>query len=82
MACPTRYTPIFGHTLCKSEKQDKKVAGRIVRRTVSAAPNFLAEDFTHIDRRSLRHNSPWLFGKDGKGYFGNQWTVEKCAVLM
>jgi len=54
--------PIFGHTTCKSEKQDKKLWHRRFRRNRK-------QDIENTDIRY--HSNPWSMGKDGKQYYRN-----------
>ena len=60
-------TPISGITTAESEKQDKRLANRRVRRAVKQA---LA---TSVDVDVLPHRrdltNPWTMAKDGKMWF-------------
>lgn len=64
-------TPIMGIACCASEKDDKRIAHRIARRSVKQHLNIDAQAFTHIDRREFRFNNVVSFGKDGKHYYGD-----------
>src|SRR5690606_10736721 len=72
MSRSRRKTPITGITSAGSEKADKRVANRRVRRsvrqslTVSPAPHLLPHT------REL--SNPWTFAKDGKVYRGSRLT--------
>ena len=67
MARSRKKTPVCGITTARSEKHDKRLANRKVRRAVnqelavSAAPDLLAH------QREL--TDPWTMAKDGKTWF-------------
>lgn len=60
-----RKTPITGVTTCRSEKDDKCRANRIVRMHNGQR---LRAGLDPLDRRALAN--PWLMGKDGKLWRG------------
>lgn len=66
MSRSRKKTPVIGHTMADSEKYDKKLANRTMRRNASkitSADRF--EDTEHIHRKK---DGNWLFKKDGKMY--------------
>lgn len=74
MSQSRRQTTIHGITKCASEKQDKQLAHRRIRRAnhVACAIQWDAIECWYHDlifphEREL--SDPWLFGKDGKGWF-------------
>jgi hypothetical protein len=60
-------TPISGITAARSEKQDKRLANRKVRRAVKQALAASASLDVLPHRREL--TSPWTMAKDGKTWF-------------
>lgn len=67
-----RHTPIFGITLAKSEKKDKRIANRCLRRTAKIALNRDDEIIPTIRDVSDVYN----FDKDGK-LWGGSWEDGK-----
>ena len=67
MARSYRRTPIFGITTARSEKQDKKLANRRLRRKVKTC---LANGDEQLPL--LREvSNVWSFDKDGKAYWAD-----------
>lgn len=64
MSRSKRKTPIIGNCVCRSEKQDKAIANRRLRRAEKAAIKSNAEILPHKKEIS----DIWAFGKDGKRY--------------
>ena len=62
-----RKTPISGITTASSEKQDKRLANRKVRRAVKQALAGKVDVDVLPHRRELTH--PWTMAKDGKIWF-------------
>jgi len=64
MARSYRHTPIFGITTSKSEKQDKRLANRWLRRAVRLQVQ------RGLDVLSLLRevSNAWCFDKDGRAY--------------
>jgi hypothetical protein len=60
-----RHTPIFGTTICDSEKSDKRLANRRLRRKMNETPD--EEDAVVPLKREV--SNVWDFAKDGKGYW-------------
>lgn len=56
-------TPISGNCVCRSEKQDKRIANRRLRRAEKQAIK-IGKDLPLVDEIS----NVWDFGKDGKHY--------------
>lgn len=54
-----RKTPIFGNTTTSSEKEDKRIANRAMRRV----HNWFKK------RGEVKHTDTWIWGKDGKHYW-------------
>lgn len=66
MSRSIRHTPIIGNTTCKSEKRDKRIANRKLRRLVKEEIK-MDKELSFIREVS----SVWTFGKDGKHYIKN-----------
>lgn len=64
MARSYRHTPIFGITTCRSEKTDKRLANRKLRRAQVRAADGGAEILPLLREVS----DVWGFGKDGRRY--------------
>jgi len=62
-------TPIFGHTTCKSEKEDKRINNRTFRSRERELINMERYDDCPIKMNEVR--SVWSMGKDGKSYWNN-----------
>lgn len=60
-----RKTPIVGITTCRSEKEDKRLANRVVR---ARNRQRMRVGLEPLDRRAL--TDPWSMGKDGKAWWG------------
>jgi hypothetical protein len=67
MARSRKKTPICGITTARSEKQDKRLANRKVRRAVNQALTTSLELEVLPHRREL--TNPWTMAKDGKTWF-------------
>jgi hypothetical protein len=67
MSRSRRRTPICGITTADSEKRDKQIANRRLRRAVSRVLRSDAEADVLPHRREL--SNPWLMDKDGKQRF-------------
>jgi len=65
MSRSRRKNPICGWTICKSEKEDKSIANRRLRRRVIDAIRRNEEIYPELREVS----DVWNFGKDGK-----QWV--------
>lgn len=61
MSHSVRHSPFIGITCCDSEKSDKRIANRKLRRRVAEAIR------CEIEPPVIREvSNVWLFGKDGK----------------
>ena len=67
MSRSRKKTPISGITTARSEKQDKRLANRRIRRRVRVALSMRPESDVLPARREL--SSPWTMSKDGKKWF-------------
>lgn len=67
MSRSRRKTPISGITTARSEKQDKRLANRRIRRRVRIALAVTPEVDLLPACREL--SDPWKMAKDGKGWF-------------
>lgn len=76
MSRSKRKTPVCGFTTCESEKWDKAVAHRRIRRSVAVALRVDAALEVLPHEKGL--SNPWLMGKDGKQRFD---PIE-CRKLM
>ena len=65
MSRSKRKTPVFGHTKSDSEKQDKRLANRRLRRCVKTAITADKEDVPKLREVS----DVWSMDKDGKSYW-------------
>lgn len=70
MSRSNRKTPIFGNTICHSERQDKKLwhhRWRTRERTMlaSASPEIL---ISHLSLLKNQVSNVWSMGKDGHSY--------------
>ncbi len=64
-----RKTPIFGHTLAESEKQDKQMAHQAERSHVrTALTSGTPLDELALDLPAHAHSNVWDYAKDGKAY--------------
>ena len=73
MSRSRRKTPICGITTAESEKQDKRIANRRLRRKVRAA---LAVEPEGVLPALREVSSVWTFDKDGKMRFDPaEWPV-------
>ncbi|MBK2124927.1 hypothetical protein [Fangia hongkongensis] len=65
-----RKTPIIGHTMCESEKQDKKLWHKKWRAkekiNINMACKVDVDSYLSIQANQV--SSVWLMGKDGKQY--------------
>jgi hypothetical protein len=64
MSRSRKKTPIFGMTKAQSEKEDKRLANRRLRRAIANL------DLTEVEVVPVIRevSDPWLMAKDGKGY--------------
>lgn len=70
MSRSRRKTKIFGHTGCPSEKEDKQLANRALRR-ISKIEIDSIDDFDNLIVPDINEvSSLWNFGKDGKSWWG------------
>lgn len=70
MSRSRKKTPVSGNTKCKSEKMDKRIANRILRRITKQAVAQDKEVLPDINEVL----SVWEMGKDGKHYFdATEW---------
>tara|TARA_R110000824_G_scaffold260591_1_gene449245 strand:+ start:270 stop:497 length:228 start_codon:yes stop_codon:yes gene_type:complete len=60
-------TPVFGNTLAPSEKQDKRLANRRLRR-INKVELMIGDELSDLRETS----SAWSFAKDGKKYRGDK----------
>lgn len=60
---------ISGIAVCKSEKQDKRLANRRLRAAVREAMAYGAEVMPELREIS----NVWTFGKDGKQWWGDRF---------
>ena len=68
MSRSRRNTPIRGITTAESEKKDKQIANRKLRRIIRSKLQFRSvEEPTLSDLREL--SNVWSMDKDGKSYF-------------
>ena len=75
MSRSRRKTPKFGHTTCRSERQDKKLwhqRWRSRERTALAS----ASPDAHLPLLENQVSSVWSMGKDGRSY----WPVKRQAA--
>ena len=75
MSRSVRRTPIHGHTLCDSERCDKKRWHKIWRSTAKiqlTQAMILSQGEEYIDRHFREVSSPWNMGKDGKSYWSDR----------
>ena len=82
MSISRRHTPIAGITCAKSDKEDKRLASKRVRRNLGNQLQLhLASDpdFDLVDYDEHPRSGGWSFSKDGKVYFGNslKWDIVK-----
>lgn len=71
-----RKTPIFGNTGCKSEKEDKRIGNRKLRRiNKQICQNDTGESVYKIMDEVM---NPWSMGKDGRHY----WSKEPGCYCM
>ena len=75
MARSRKKTPICGITTARSEKQDKRLANRKVRRAVKQVLATSVEPEVLPHRREL--TSPWTMAKDGKRWFDADRSPEE-----
>jgi len=67
MSNSRKKTSIAGHTICRSEKQDKRDYNRCYRHA--------CKQFLHINHENeplphlKEYSNPWAMGKDGKKWF-------------
>ena len=78
MSRSRRKTPIFGHTTCRSERQDKMIwhqRWRARERTAlaSATPDSLSD---HLPLLQNQVSNVWSMGKDGRSY----WPLKRQAA--
>ena len=74
MSNSRRHTPIAGITCAKSDKEDKRLASKRVRKNLGnlLQPHLARDpDFDLVDYDEHPRSGGWLFSKDGKVYFGN-----------
>ena len=62
-----RKTPVFGHTGCPSEKQDKQLSSRKMRRKVRQYIIIDPDNFLNPKKQEILNK--WEMGKDGKSYW-------------
>lgn len=79
MSRSRRKTPIFGHTTCRSERQDKKLwhqrwRSRERNALANASPEALASYLPLLENEV---SNVWAMGKDGHSY----WPVAR-QILM
>lgn len=67
MSRSKRKTPIVGNAICRSEKEDKQIANRKLRRAQKQAINN-GDEILPLKREK---SNVWAFGKDGKHYMQN-----------
>lgn len=67
MARSKQKTPVTGHTTATTEKQDKRLNNRKVRRVVQLA--LAVDPETELLPHERELTDPWLMAKDGKGRF-------------
>jgi hypothetical protein len=67
MSGSRRKTPISGITTAASEKQDKRLANRRLRRAVKQALH--AVDYPEVLPHRRELTNPWTMAKDGKRWF-------------
>ncbi len=65
MSRSRKKTPITGHTKAESDKQDKRLANRRLRRSVKVAVEHDADVIPEMREKS----NVWGFSKDGKQRF-------------
>lgn len=79
MSRSRRKTPIFGHTTCRSERQDKKLwhqrwRTRERKTLASASPEALD---SHLPLLESQVSNVWSMGKDGHSY----WPIARQVVM-
>lgn len=67
MSRSRKKTAITGNTTARSEKKDKRLANRAMRRLVRSLLDSGEDDTSIPDRRAVRN--VWSFDKDGKSRF-------------
>lgn len=78
MSKSSRKTPIFGNTTAETEKYDKRLANRRLRRIVRAV---LENDKNIEILPTLREvSNVWLFNKDGKRWQGD-WVKTHPEIM-
>ena len=72
-----RKIPIIGHTMCESEKQDKKLWHKKWRSKEKANINIASKfDFdSYLPLHVNQISNPWLMGKDGKQYLDKEMRI-------
>ena len=71
-------TPICGHTLADSDKKDKQLFNRRMRRKVNFTLKKLKEEFDGLpEKPEHRKTGAYTFSKDGKQYLGKDVIVRK-----
>lgn len=74
-----RKSPIFGHTTCRSERQDKKIWHRRWRSKERAALGGITKDLTeHVTLLRNQVSSTWSMGKDGKCYWSKNDQIRSA----
>ena len=78
MSKSSRKTPIFGNTTAETEKYDKRLANRRLRRIVRAV---LENDKNIEILPTLREvSNVWVFNKDGKRWQGD-WVKNHPEMM-
>jgi hypothetical protein len=76
MSRSRRKTPCGGITTAESEKQDKQIANRLLRRRNRQLYRNATDDVFQYQKNELYDN--WKFAKDGK----SRWPYEDHPELM
>lgn len=78
-----RKTPIFGHTTCRSERQDKKQWHKALRAKERVAQGLLSPDAfdSHMPLHENQVGDAWSMGKDGHHYWDAS-SREDTAVTI
>lgn len=83
MARSWKQNQVSGNTMCESEKRDKQIANRKLRKySKQTLEQMTADDFEDYVTPEIDDVSdPWTFAKDGKHYMKDE-TIEKNPGYM
>lgn len=75
-------TPISGNTTHPSEKQDKRVANRKLRRAIRQYINIDPDEDDYILPILREVSNVWSFAKDGKRWRGSLTDYEQLFKIL